>query len=154
MGTPNADDRSQPILRIPRDQTPVTITLEGGERASAMLFVPPGTSVKRWLADAAPFVPVAFSSGTRLVARVSISCVTVHVVHAHVEEFEDLCERQRSLVRLRGGQMLRGEVRWIPATENRRMLDHLNDQSSHLVLHVEDQVSYIAKSHVASVEEL
>ena len=148
------DDRSQPILRIPRDQTPVTITLEGGERANAMLFVPPGTSVKRWLADAAPFAPVAFSSGTKLVARTSITCITVHVVHAHVEEFEELCQRQRSLVRLRDGQMVRGEVRWIPESDNRRMLDHLNDQSTHLVIHVDDQVSYIAKTQIAAVEEL
>ena len=154
MATPSADDRSQPILRIPRDQTPVAITLEGGERANATLFVPPGTAVKRWLTDAAPFVPVAFSTGTKLVARASITCVTVHVIHAHVEEFEGLCERQRSLVRLRGGQMVRGEVRWIPDSENRRMLDHLNDHSTHLVIHVDDQVSYIAKTNVASVEEL
>src|SRR5688572_10445067 len=114
------DDRSQPILRIPRDRTPVTLTLEGGERATAMLFVPPGTSVKRWLADAAPFVPVAFTTGTKLVARDSIACITVHVVHAHVEEFEALGQRQKTLIRLRGGQLMRGELRWIPETDNRR----------------------------------
>jgi hypothetical protein len=154
MATTSRDDRSQPILRIPRDQTPVTLTLEGGERANAMLFVPPGASVKRWLADAAPFVPVSFSSGTRLVARDSIACITVHVIHAHVEEFEMLGEKQKALVRLKGGQMTRGELRWIPETENRRTLDLLNDQSTHLVIYVDDFVSYIAKSHVASVEEL
>jgi hypothetical protein len=148
------NDRSQPLLRIPRNQTPVTITLEGGERASAMLFVQPGTSVKRLLADSTPFVPVAFTEGTRLVARASIVCITVHVLHAHVEDHEELCERQKSLVRLRGGQLMRGELRWMPESENRRTLDHLNDQSSHLTVHDGDHVSYIAKSHVASVEDI
>ena len=149
-----SNDRSQPLFRIPRNQTPVTITLEDGDRASAMLFVAPGASVTRWLADAPAFVPVAFTSGTRLIARASIVSITVHILHAHVEEYEQLCERQKTLVRLRGGQMLKGELRWLPESENRRTLDHLNDQSSFIALHEADHVSYIAKAHVASVEEV
>lgn len=148
-------DRSQPLLRIPRNQTPVTITLEDGEQASAMLFVAPGASVLRMLADAAAFVPVAFTSGTtRLVARDAIVCITVHVIHAHVEAHEELAERQKANVRLRTGQMVNGELRWMPESESRRVLDHLNDGSSHLTIHEGDRVSYVAKSHVASVEEV
>ncbi|HUS33515.1 MAG TPA: hypothetical protein VMZ53_33665 [Kofleriaceae bacterium] len=154
MATTSRDDRSQPLLRIPRNQTPVTIMLEDGERASAMLFVAPGTSVMRMLADAAAFVPVSFTSGVRLIARDSIACITVHILHAHVEEFEAVCERQKSLVRLRNGQHMKGELHWIPSSENRRMLDHLNDQSSHLTMHDGDHVSYISKRHVASAEEV
>ena len=150
-----AQDRSQPLFRIPRNQTPVTLTLEDGERASATLFVAPGASVLRMLADAAAFVPVAFSSGgTRLIARDSIASITVHVLHAHVEEHEELGERQKTLVRLRNGQMIKGELRWMPESENRRTLDHLNDHSGHLIIHDTDQVIYIAKRHVASVEEV
>src|ERR1041385_9054526 len=108
MATPSTHERSQQLLRIPRDQTPVTIIFDGGERANAMLFVQPGSSVKRWLADAAPFVPVAFSAGTRLIARDSIACITVNAMHARIEDHESLCERQKVLVRLHGGQMLRG----------------------------------------------
>ena len=149
-----AQDRSQPLFRIPRDQTPVTLTLEGGERANATLFVAPGASVIRMLADAAAFLPVAFSTGTRLVARGSIACIAVHVIHAHVADHEELCERQRVLVRLRGGQMLRGELRWMPENANRRVLDHLNDSTSYLVIHENDHVNYVAKTYVASVEEV
>lgn len=149
-----AQDRSQPLFRIPRDQTPATLTLEGGERANATLFVAPGASVLRMLADAAAFVPVSFSSGTRLVARSSIACIAVHVHHAHVEAHEELAERQRVLVRLHGGQMIRGELRWMPESANRRLLDHMNDSSSYLVIHENDHVNYIAKSFVASVEEV
>jgi hypothetical protein len=153
MATPS-NDRSQPLFRIPRNQTPVTITLEDGERANAMLFVAPGASVTRWLGDAPAFVPVAFTSGTRLIARATIACITVHVLHAPLDEYEKLGERQKTLVRLRNGQMLKGELRWIPETENRRTLDHLNDHSSYLMVHEADHVSYIAKTSVASIEEV
>ena len=149
-----AQDRSQPLFRIPRDQTPATLTLEGGERANVTLFVAPGASVIRMLTEAAAFVPVAFSSGTRLVARGSIACIAVHVIHAHAQEHEELAERQRVLVRLRGGQMLRGELRWMPESENRRVLDHMNDSTSYLIVHENDHINYIAKSFVASVEEV
>jgi hypothetical protein len=153
MATTN-QDRSQPLLRIPRNQTPITLMLEDGERANAMLFVPPGTPVMRMLADAGAFIPVAFSNGTRLIARDSIACITVHDIHAHVEEFEMLGERQSSAVRLRNGQVIKGELRWFAVSDNRRTLDHLNDQSTHLSMHDGDSVSYIAKRHVTSVEEI
>jgi hypothetical protein len=157
MATTN-QDRSQPLLRIPREQTPVTIVLDGGERTSATLFVPPGSSVLRMLTDGAPFIPVAFTGafggGTRLIARATIACISVHVLHAHVEEHEALGERQKVTVQLRGGQSVKGELRWLPEAMSRRVLDHLNDQTAYLVIHEGEYINFVAKSHVASVGEL
>jgi hypothetical protein len=157
MTTTN-QDRSQPLFRIPREQTPVTIILDDGERAPAKLFVPPGSSVMRMLADAAAFIPVSFTGnfvgGVRLIAQASIACISIHVLHAHVEDHESLGERQKTIVRLRGGQVIKGELRWLPENGNRRVLDHLNDHATHLMIHEGEYIHFVAKPHVASVEEL
>ena len=145
-------DRSQPLLRVPRDQTPVILVLDDGQRANVCLFVPPGTSVIRVLENG-PFVPVSYSDGTKLIASASIACVTVSGFYAR-DENELPGEEQRVLVRLRSGHVVKGELRWIAHAGYRRVLDHLNDASSHVVVHDAEQVNYIAKGHITAVEEL
>ena len=146
---PTVADRSQPILRVPRDQTPVSVTLHDGERASALLFVPPGDSIAKLLSDSTTFVPVSYSSGTRLVARTAIACITVHVIHARLDDGDLPRERQRAIVRLRAGTLIQGELRWIAPPGRRRTLDCINDDATHLMIHDGDYVSYIAKAHIA-----
>lgn len=143
-------DRSQPLLRVPRDQTPVVLVLDDGQRANAFLFVPPGTSILHTLENSGPFIPVSYSDGTKLVARASIACINVY----GRDENELPGEQQRVLVRLRSGQLIKGELRWIAHSGYRRVLDHLNDNSTHVVLHDGEHINYIAKSHIVAVEEL
>lgn len=145
-------DRSQPLLRVPRDQTPVVITLDDGERSGAMLFVPPGDSITRVVAETTPFVPVNFASGTRLVARTAIACITIHIIHARPDD-EPVTEHQRVTIRVRGGFIVKGELRWAAPEHRSRTLDYLNEPASHLVLHEGEYISYIAKTHIISVEE-
>ena len=153
MSTPTKD-RSQPLLRVPRDQTPVTIILDDGERTNAFLFVSPGTPVGRAIAEAGSFVPVSYADGTKLVSRDSIACITVVGMYAR-EEHDDLpTEVQPVVVKLRSGQMIKGDLRWTPYAGHRRVLDHLNDGSTHLVLRDKEYLSFIRKSHIMTVEEL
>ena len=145
-----AEQRSQPILRLPRDQTPAVLTM-GGERAHVMLFVPPGGSIADVLDGSEAFLPVSFSSGTRLVARAAIACVTVREL---LQPEPDLpIECQAAIVRLRGGIAVEGELRWVAPPGRRRTLDHLNDGSPYLIVHRSDETSYVAKAHVIDVEE-
>lgn len=148
------DKRSQQLLRLPRDQTPVMITLEDGEQAHAMLFLAPGSSVIRFLEEAAAFVPVSYTSGLRLVARSSIACLTVLATDAPPEDPDLPVERQRVRIRLRGGRAIEGELRWIAASGRRRTADGLNDPLAHVVVHDGQHVSFVAKVHIAYAEEL
>lgn len=154
MSGPSIDKRSQQLLRLPRDQTPVTVTLEDGEQAHAMLFLPPGSSVIRFLEEAASFVPVNYTTGLRLVARDSIACLTVQATDAPPEDPDLPLERQRVRIRLRGGRSIEGELRWIAVTGRRRTADCLNDPLTHVVVHDGQQVSFVAKAHIAHAEEL
>jgi hypothetical protein len=147
-------DRSQPLLRVPRDQTPVTLILDDGERTNAFLFVSPGTPVARAIAEAGPFVPVNYSDGTKLVARDSMACIIVSTMYAR-EAHDDLpTELQPVVVRLRSGHLVKGALRWTPYAGHRRVLDHLNDDSTHIVLQDNGLLSFVRKTHITLVEEL
>lgn len=148
------DDRSQPIMRVPRDKTPGELILDDGERAYALFFVPHGDTLSRVFEDPNLFMPVAVGSTVRMVARESIACMTAHVVHACVPDSDLPQEKQRAIIRLRGGTSVRGELRWIAPDGHRRTLDHLNDTSHHVVAYDGDYIHFIAKSAIISVEEI
>jgi hypothetical protein len=148
-----ADERSQAIMRVPRDKTPGELILDDGQRDFVLFFVPQGEKLARVIEDASAFVPVAVTGVTRLVARAGIACITAHRVHAGITESELPEERQHAVVRLRGGTTVRGELRWVAAYGHRRTLDHLNDDSRHLVIHDGDYVHFVAKPAVLTVEE-
>ncbi len=148
------DDRSQPILRMPRDKTPAELILDDGERSYILLFVVPGDRLSLVFEGDSQFMPVIAGTTTRLIARRAIACVTVHVMHAQVEDNGIPQERQQALVRLRGGASVRGELRWVAAPDRRRTLDHLNDETSHLMLWESDYIHYVAKAAVIHVEEV
>lgn len=151
-GTPR-DDRSQPLLRVPRDKTPAELVLDDGERCYALMFVPPGDRISQVIEDTNAFVPVVVSSQTRLIARTAIACMTVHVMHANIDTDMPV-ERQKAVIRMRGGITVRGELCWVAPAERRRTLDHLNDALAFLVVHEGDYVHYIAKTAVIGVEEV
>jgi hypothetical protein len=132
----------------------VAITLEDGDHAHATLFLAPGSSVIRYLEEAASFVPVSYSGGLRLVARSSIACLTLLTMDAPPEDPDLPLERQRVRIRLRGGRSIEGELRWIASDGRRRTADCLNDPLAHVVVHEGDHVSFIAKVHIAYTEEL
>jgi hypothetical protein len=147
------DDRSQPILRVPRDKTPAELTLDDGEQRYVLLYVAPGDTLARMFDETSPFIPVTDGAGTRFVARTSIACVTTHSARAGLDDFLPQ-ERQAAVVKLRGGTTVRGELRWNPPLDRRRTLDHLNDDSRYFVVFDGDYVHFIAKSAVISVEEV
>ncbi len=96
---------------------------------------------------------MGFASGTRLVARDAIAAVSLHVLHAPPED-ELPGERQIVVVRLRSGATIKGELRWVAPEGQRRTLDFLNNDSAHFVVHDTEHRIYVAKAHVAAVEEV
>lgn len=149
---PSTEQRSQPLLRLPKNQTPAQLTMHDGERAQVFLFVAPGDSLTHVLDEDSRFVPMGFSSGTRLVARDAIAALSVHVMHAHAED-ELPGERQRAVIKLRSGTLVKGELRWVAPEGRRRTLDFLNSETPYFVAYDTEHVHYVFKSHVALVEE-
>ena len=72
------DDRSQPILRVPRDKTPAELTLDDGEKSYVLLYIAPGDRISQVFDDSNPFMPVTNGAGTRFVPRKAVACVTAH----------------------------------------------------------------------------
>src|SRR4051812_49358318 len=94
------DDRSQPIMRVPRDKTPAEVTLDDGERSYVLLYIAPADRVTRIFAENGPFVPVTNGAGTRFIARRAIACITTHASRALMDD--DLAvEQQKVRVKLR-----------------------------------------------------
>ena len=140
-------------MRVPRDKTPGELILDDGERVYVLFFVPPGDTLAGVFEDNGRFMPVAIGSTVRMVARAAIACMTAHVVHVGGPQVDLPEERQRVIARLRGGTVVRGELRWVAPYGHRRTLDHLNDSSAHLVIHDGDYIHFVSKTAVLSVEE-
>jgi hypothetical protein len=151
--TVRADERSQPIMRVPRDKTPGELILDDGERSYALFFVAHGDTLSRVFEADRAFIAVAIGASVRMIARARIACMTVHVVHAHVPDEEFPQERQRAIIRLKGGSVVRGELRWVAPYGHRRTIDHLNDSSPHVVVYDGDYIHFVAKAAIVSVEE-
>lgn len=148
---PTTEQRSQPLLRLPKNQTPALVTFHDGERSQVFLFVAPGANLAHYVAEQTPFVPMGFSSGTRLVARDAIAAL--HVMHAPYEE-ELPGERQHAAIKLRSGDTIKGELRWVAPQGARRTLDFLNDEASYVTMYTSEHVIYVFKAHIATVEEV
>lgn len=149
---PITEQRSQPLLRLPKNQTPALVTMHDGERAQVLLFVAPGSSLTHYITEGTRFLPMGFATGTRLVARDAIAALSIHVLHAPIED-ELPGERQLAVVRLRSGATIKGELRWVAPDGQRRTLDFMNTDAPHFVVHDTEHVIYVTKAHVACVEE-
>jgi hypothetical protein len=150
---PSTEQRSQTLLRLPRNQTPALVTLHDGERAQVFLFVAPGDSLAHYINESSRFLPMGFAGGTRLIARDAIAALSIHVLHAPVED-ELPGERQHAVVRLRSGESVKGELRWVAPEGRRRTLDFMNSDAAYVVVHDTEHIIYVAKAHIASVEEV
>lgn len=126
--------------------------MHDGERAQVFLFVAPGDSLTHYINESSRFLPMGFASGTRLIARDAIAAFSIHVLHAPIED-ELPGERQIAVIRLRSGAVIKGELRWVAPEGQRRTLDFMNNAATYFIVYDTEHVIYVAKAHVASVEE-
>ncbi len=146
------DERSQKLLRVPRDKTPAEVTLDDGERAYVLLYIAPGDRITKLFEETSAFVPTTYGAGTRFFARAAIACITVHETRDG-DDSELWAEWQKATVKLRGGTTINGELRWTGPLGRRRTQDHLNDPQPYLRLFEGDYVHYVSKSAVIALEE-
>jgi hypothetical protein len=145
--------RSQALLRIPVDQVSATMTMHDGVKSEVVLFVPGGVSVSELLTQGDRFLPMIRERQVSLVARGSIAVLSVQDVTPLPTDGELPAVTQAVAVHLRGGGMVRGELRWVAPTGMQRTADHLNDAAPYIAVHGDGVTHLIVKEHIAIVEE-
>ncbi len=145
--------RSQAILRMPVDMVDAVMILHDGDRSDIILFVPPAESVWHVVWSGRAFVPVMREASTCLVACDAIACLGVAADRAPSPDLDPTIA-QPAKVTLRNGMVLEGVMHWIAPEGSQRTIDYLNCEVTFLVLHTEERVWLIAKSHIAMVREL
>lgn len=138
-------------MRIPVDHVPVTLVLHEGTRLEVMMFLPPGEQMADQLCSGAPFLPIRHGGKIRIVARDTIACITVGGTPVVNEDLPE--EMQRVSARLRSGTTIEGELRWTAAVGRSRTADHLNESTPHITVYGNGTITYIAKRHMAWLEE-
>lgn len=145
-------DRSQPIMRLPVDRVPARVTLGDGRELESWLFVPIGEDVADMFGKPDRFLPLDTGTGILIVARAMIAAVLVR--RSRLVASDELPEdSQMARVHLRSGQVIEGELRWTAVPGYGRTVDLMNDPSLHVAVHAGGGVTYVAKAHVAWIEE-
>ena len=135
------------------DLVEVLVIMHDGERSDALLFIPPTEDVAHLLVEGKQFVPVCIKGREHLVARTAIACFGVPADRAPVLTEDLPSVEQQVTVTLRSGVALEGTLKWIPPQNERRISDHLDNESPLLVLYGADQVYLVAKCQIAMVSE-
>jgi hypothetical protein len=139
-------------MRIPVDRVTARLSLHDGKQLEVALFLPIGEDVVEIFNKPEPFLPVATDKKVLLMARSAIAAIAVP--GAKLVSSDDLpTERQMALVHLRNGQVVEGELRWIAPPGRRRTADLLNENAPCVVVHAAAGMTYIAKTHIAWIEE-
>lgn len=149
-----AGDLSVPVLRLP-----VQLLLDNGNRRDVTVFVPSGETLEDFCASTALFIPAREGDQIRLYARQTLACLSVTTADlAQLQAERDdsdmpLCRRQIE-VAIVAGNLMRGELRYIPDHESVRTIDYLNSASLILPVFAEGIVHYVWKAHIESVLEV
>jgi DNA-binding NtrC family response regulator len=140
-------------LVVPVDRFAVTLVLHDGSRHDALLPRGSGLRVDSLFESKEPFVPVREHGTTQIYARTALASIGVRGGEKRDEE-DGLPRRNRAVrVHLLSGVVLEGELRYVLVEGRGRVTDVLNEASASFTLYENDLVHYVAKAHVARVEE-
>lgn len=140
-------------MRLPVDHVTASLILHDGDRAEVVIFISPDEDIARVLADRKPFLPMIRSGKLVLVARAAIAALGLPSVTV-IPQHDDLpLVTQAATVRLRSGQLIEGELRWIGPATAERTADHLNSDEPYLKVHAATTTYHVVKHHIALVEE-
>jgi hypothetical protein len=142
-------------FNLPVERLPVALILADGTRRDAVVFVPAGQRVEELLESALWFLPADEAGTFRLYAREGLAAIGVDRARLKGgDPFDGLPhERRRTVVRLRSGTMLFGELRYLAPPQRRRTADFVNEEPATFALHGPDVVYHVVKAHVAYLEE-
>ena len=146
--------RSQVILRMPVDYVDATLIMHDAERSEVIFLLAAGEDITTVIDGTDSFIPVMRAAKICIIARDAIAAVGVALREPSAIEAEMPSEQQRVTVKLKSGMLLDGELRWTIVSGKQRTADHLNNGARHVELRTADKSFFIAKSHVAYVQEM
>jgi hypothetical protein len=144
--------RSQVILRMPVDNVIATMIGHDGQTVDVMLFIPPTEDIGHVLANGAAFLPMVKGGKMAIVARETIACFAVPELPAIPRDGDLPVEKQHVTVTMKSGAKVEGEL-YLTAFGTQRTTDFLNEAERVFRVHGNATTYFIAKSHVAQVEE-
>jgi hypothetical protein len=150
------------LFQVPQRRIRVRLRLSDGRELDGTLFVPesgpgggPGRLIDR-LNDAAEwFLPLLGADGQQVIAKrslVTILCEAGDEPAAAGDVAADHACQVR--LRLAGGAVIGGWLRYGAPPERSRVLDYLNTAPSFLRIEAETGLTYVARAAIVSVEEL
>jgi hypothetical protein len=145
-----------PELRVPVSRLDARLLTDDGVSHQVTVFLPPGEDVGHLLAAREPFLPVSEEGRIRLVARSTIAAIAARRQGSEAPPALDdelLTSVRTLIVRLRGGAVLQGTLRYGAVPGQSRTADLLNEPTPTFTLEVDGAQYRIAKAHVASVDE-
>ena len=144
--------RSQVILRMPVDNVVATMIGHDGTQSDVMLFIPPTENIGDVLGHGAAFLPMVKGAKMCIVARDTIACFGVPELPVLPREDDLPVEKQAVTVTMRSGAKVEGEIR-LTAFGVQRTTDFLNEAEPVFRVYGTATTFYVAKAHVAQLEE-
>lgn len=144
--------RSQVILRMPVDNVIAQMIGHDGQTSDVMLFIPPTEDIGHVLANGAAFLPMVKAGKMAIVSRETIACFGVPELPVIPREDDLPVEKQAVTVVMKSGAKIEGELH-LTAFGTQRTTDFMNEAERVFRLHGTATTYFVAKSHVAQVEE-
>lgn len=144
--------RSQVILRMPVDNVIATMIAHDGTQSDVMLFIPPTEDIGHVLGHGAAFLPMVKAGKLCIVARSMIACFGVPELPVIPREDDLPVEKQAVTVVLKSGATVVGELH-LTAFGTQRTTDFMNEAEPVFRVHGNATTFFVAKAHVAQIEE-
>jgi len=133
-------------FRVPTTSIEVELQSVDGRVLRGAIFVPASGAVDAWIGDAAMFFPFrpAGTQGTELIAKPSVIRLSYTPPPTREEDAPTTMERCAVVIECPGGRF-EGEVLLDTPSNQRRLVDYVNQPGAFIALHKGEKVHLIQK---------
>jgi hypothetical protein len=150
------------IFQVPQREVPVQVLLEGGEELEGLFYAPtsspsggPGRLSERLNDEGEHFLPLVDAESAYLISKSMI--LTVRLLPGEAElEFQESDQAKECSVemRLMGGLMLTGRLKFTMPVEKARILDYLNAAPPFIALLENGRILLVNRSFLVRIRDL
>jgi hypothetical protein len=139
-------------FRVPTTSIEVELQFTDSRVQRGAIFVPASQSVEAWSGDTSAFFPFrpAGTQGTELIARRSVVRLSFTSPEVREEDTPTTMERCAVVIECPGGRF-EGEVLLDTPTNQRRLVDYVNQPGAFITLHKGEKVHLIQKKLVVRI---
>lgn len=139
-------------FRVPTTPVEVELQFVDGRASRGTVFIPASAPVEAWISEPSQFFPFR-AEGTvvaEIVAKASVVRLSFTPPPARDDDTEMAMERSAVLIECPGGRF-EGEVLLDTPSNQRRVLDYVNQPGAFISLHKDDRVHLIQKRLVIRI---